>query len=66
MIAWFVHFQKSRVVQISFALLDIMVVYASRLEASYLTHHLTLLTPQQSVRQWRSFVNDNEANAHKS
>ena len=33
-----------------------------------LIHHLTLYSPnaQQSVRQWRPFANDNEANAHKT
>ena len=31
-------------------------------------HHLTLysLKPQQSIRQWKPFANDNEAIAYKS
>ena len=37
-------------------------------QASKLTHHLTFYSPkpQQSLRQWRPFVNDNEVNSHKS
>ena len=47
-------------------LLDIMAGYASWLEAG--TRNLTLYspTPQQSLRQWRPFANDNEASAYKS
>ena len=42
--------------------------YASGYKTSELTRHLTLYSPkpQQSVRQWRPLVNDNEANAHKA
>ena len=44
-----------------------MGCYASRLQASKLTRHLILYSPkpQQSVRQWKQFANDNEANAHQ-
>ena len=50
------------------ALLAFMGGYASWLEVSYLTCHLTLYSPksQQFEREWRPLANDNEANSHKS
>ena len=54
-----VHELPYTVVDIS--LLDIM---GSDSRPVNLTLHS--LKPQQSVRQWRSFANDNEVNAHKS
>ena len=50
------------------ALPAFMGSYASRHETSWLTHHFTLfsLKPQQFMRQWRPFTNDNEANYQKS
>ena len=50
------------------SLLDIMIGYASWLEATLLTHLLTLYSPkpQQYVRLFANDANDNDINAHKS